>query len=175
MREVQDEAFPEFVKASLTPVDDFVAAANAKLRRLRGYDANAVSRETWLNTGRETLTQQQFAEDADINTIVRRFGLTGSDARQVREGIYGDFSGISDYESAVEAIQRAQENFMRLNPEVRERFGNDPGALIRFANELGEDELAREVGFLDDGLVGPSDPPVPAAPAVPEAPAAPQV
>ena len=41
------------------------------------YDMSAVSDETGLCCEDESLAIQSAKEDADINTIVRRFGLTG--------------------------------------------------------------------------------------------------
>jgi len=102
---------------------------------LRSYDAKAVSDGTALHTGSETLVQQHLKDEVDINTIVRRFGLTRDMPAGAAGGVYGDFTGISDYDGALEAIRRAREGFMVLPPEVRERFGNDPGRLIRFAQE----------------------------------------
>lgn len=126
---------------------------------LRGYDAKAVSLEESVRTGSESLVQQHFREEADINTIVRRFGMTGQMPSGVAGGVYGDFTGIEDYASAVERIERARDGFMTLPPEVRERFGNDPGRLVDLAQSLTEDEFGELVA------------PVP-APVVPVAPVA---
>lgn len=92
--------------------------------------------------GGESKVQQAFKDEVDVNVIVRRFGVTQASAGQTM-GVYGDFTGIHDYESAVERIEGAQRRFMSLPAEVRERFRNDPGVLIRAANELSEEEFAR--------------------------------
>ena len=47
------------------------------LRTPYNYDVDEVSAETGLACFDESLTQQQFKEESDINEIVRRFGLTG--------------------------------------------------------------------------------------------------
>lgn len=112
---------------------------------LRGYDAKERSDLTSIETGSETRVQQQFAEEVDINTIVRRYGV--SPARPLGyggEGLYGDFTEITDYESAVARVEKVREGFMKLPPEVRERFDNDPGKLIRHAQDLREEDLAFE-------------------------------
>jgi len=116
-----------------------------------------------LDTGTETLTQQQFAVEADINTIVKRFGL-GQPVPQ-KYGVYGDFSGITDYRSAVAAIEKADEAFMALPAEVRDRFANDPQRLLEYADRVSEDEL--QAVF----KARPKDPiPVPVESVVPSAP-----
>jgi len=102
------------------------------LHGLHGYDWKEVSDEyrTWPSG--PMLTQQQFAEDADINTIVRRFGLTHSLPSAVASGVYGDFTGISDFDSAVKMIEKARSSFLQLPPEVRDKFENNPGRLVEY-------------------------------------------
>lgn len=100
---------------------------------LHSYDHKAVSDAARTPGGGVMMTQQHFAEEADIETIVRRFGLTGQFPSSVTAGVYGDFTGITDYESAEETIRRTHERFMLLPAELREKFGNDPGRLVEFA------------------------------------------
>lgn len=105
-------------------------------RSLRSLDFRFRSDAGAIDTGTETLVQQHLAVDADINTIVRRFGLTREMPAGVAGGVFGDFSGIYDYEDALAAVERAERGFMSLPADVRERFGNDPAQLIQLAHEL---------------------------------------
>lgn len=89
-----------------------------------------------------SLVQQHFKDEVDINTIVRRFGMTGEMPFGAAAGVYGDFTEVTDFASAKERIMRAEAGFMKLPADVRERFGNDPGAMVQFAQERGEDEFA---------------------------------
>lgn len=115
--------------------------ARKRVRLLRAYDASEVSERTGIDTGTESLTQQQFAEEADVNTIVRRFGLMPIPGAMGVEGVYGDFSGITDYDSAVDAIRKAEEGFMSLPAELRAKFQNDPGLLLEFMRTAKEDDI----------------------------------
>lgn len=137
---------------------------------LYGYDWRAASDATALDTGDETIVQQQFTEEADINVLVKRFGFaTPYDSSRIP--VFGDFTGITDFASAREAIARAEEQFMSLPAAVRERFANDPAQLIEFAREEGSAEKFVEMlkpalpagapaaGVLSGGVV----PPPPAA------------
>lgn len=136
---------------------------------LRSYDRKAVSNVVSTNTGLTTRTQQHLRDEVDINTIVRRFGITREMPSGIPGGVYGDFTGVEDFESALAAISRARDGFMALPPEVRERFDNDPGQLIEFARGATEEQLRSLVP------VAPVAPPVaPVAPvaAVPPVPAA---
>lgn len=109
--------------------------------KLRGYDAADWSDQTGVDTGSETLVQQQFVEEQDINTIVKRFQVTGAfPMGPDGPAVYGDFSGITDYDSALETIDRAERSFMALPAEVRDRFKNNPANLINWANEARDEE-----------------------------------
>jgi len=88
-----------------------------------------------------SLTQQSQAEEADINTIVRRFGLTGHMPQSVRAPTWGDFDGVWDYRTALEAISEANNAFMEYPAAVRARFENDPAQFVDFCSDpanLGE-------------------------------------
>lgn len=137
----------------------FAIPANASLH---SYNTKAASESVQVFTGEDTLVQQGMKDEADINTIVRRFGLTGGLPVGSTVGVYGDFTGIEDYASAVSAIERAGLGFMKLPPEIRERFGNDPGQLARFAAEASEADFVQALKPLDGGktIVAEVVPPV---------------
>lgn len=132
-----------------------------KVRSARNYDRDAVSLETGLVCLDKTRTQQSFKEECDINTLVRRFGLTGHAPENVRMPTYGDFTGLSTYQEAANALVRARESFDEMPSSVRARFNNDPEAFVGFCS----DEKNREEA-IKLGLVPPPAPVV--EPVVPE-------
>jgi len=100
----------------------------------------------------DSLTQQHLGVEMDINTILRRFNVTGAAPLGASSPVYGDFTGIEDWESAVEKVEKVQEDFMKFPPDVREHFGNSPGRLIEYArthtyDEYLEFEKGREARF----------------------------
>lgn len=97
----------------------------------------------------EGLTQQQFAEEADINTIVRRFGLTGELPENPRLPTSGDFSDVTDFQSAMNAVTHAEQQFMTLPPELRKRFNHDPGELIAFMEDGNNRKEAIALGLIN--------------------------
>lgn len=114
------------------------------------YDVNAVSLETGLACPEEEgRTQQAFKEDADINVIVRRFGLTGQLPENVRVPVSGDFTGITDFQSAMQAVVAAQAAFNELPAEVRARFRNDPQELMAFMEDDANREEAIKLGLVN--------------------------
>lgn len=114
------------------------------LRTAYNYDMNAAGDESGLACSEPSLTKQQFAEEVDINTIVRRFNLTGQLPQNVAVPTYQDFDGVFDFHSAMNVIAQAHEGFDLMPAEVRSRFHNDPGEFLAFVNdEKNTDEAIR--------------------------------
>lgn len=130
-----------------------------RVRTPYNYNRELVSRLGWLDCKKPTKTQQNQKDDCDINTIVRRFGLTGQLPNNVRVPQYGDFAGVQDFQSAMNAVRSASESFMELPAELRFRFDNDPQKLLEFvANGENRDEAVKL------GLVKPPPPAPPVPP-----------
>lgn len=119
--------------------------ASARIRKMRAYDAAALSNATGVDTGAESLTQQQFREDCDANVIVRRFGGIGNMPVPSLGAFYVDLTGVSDAESATAFVDGVRAAFERLPAEFRDRFGNDAHALLEYAATVPQDVLEREV------------------------------
>lgn len=104
------------------------------IRTPYNYDVDAASDEAGLACKDESLAQQSGKEDADINTLVARFGITGTMPQLDRVPMQGDFSEVGDYKSAVDAILAAEEKFMMLPADTRARFRNDPQEFLEFTS-----------------------------------------
>lgn len=109
------------------------------------FDDNSLA--TGLMCMDETRTVQSQAEEADINTIVRRFGLTGTLPQGVRVPTYGDFDGVSDYREALEALKAADASFMAMPADVRKRFDNDAAAFVDFCSDANNLDEMRKLGL----------------------------
>lgn len=117
------------------------------LRTEFNYDMSEASAESALVCKDESLTLQSHAEDADINNIVRRFGVTGEVPITTRMPTYMDASEGWDFRRALETVMQAEEAFMQVPAEVRARFRNDPAAFADFVeNPANLDEL-RKLGL----------------------------
>lgn len=112
------------------------------------YDTNGDGDASGLCCEDKSRALQSAAEECDINTIVRRFHLTGQLPENVRAPVFGDFDGVFDYQSAMNAVRAAQESFMAMPPEVRARFGNDPGELVAFCSDEANRSEAEKLGLL---------------------------
>lgn len=114
------------------------------LRNPFNYDKDKVSKETAFNTTGVSKTVQSQKGEADINNIVRKFGLTGELPNNYRAPSYGDFSNITDYHSALNAVAEANANFLTVPVEIRKKFANDPEQFVEFClNPENKDELIK--------------------------------
>lgn len=114
------------------------------LRTPYNYDTNKASDEAGLQCLDPSLTQQQFKEEADINTIVDRFLKSGVLPNPVNMPQYVDYEGVFDFQSAMNVVRQADENFMRLDSKVRSRFNNSPQEFLEFfANPDNAEEAIR--------------------------------
>ena len=105
----------------------------------------------------EKVTKDSFAEECDINTIVRRFGITGQLPTNVRAPMFGDFTAAMDYQSALDAVMAAQDSFMSMPADVRARFGNDPGAFVEFCSDPKNRDEAVKLGLALPSAALPPD------------------
>ena len=108
------------------------------------YDMDLASDKAGLKCEDDSLTQQQFKEESDINTIVARFMKSGVLPNPVNMPQYVDYEGVFDFQSAMNTVRQADENFMRMDANVRARFNNSPQEFLEFfANPENESEAIR--------------------------------
>ena len=108
-------------------------------------------------------TQQQFRDECDINNILERFNVTGQLPAGTVQPQYGDFSGITDYQSALNAVMAAQDSFLQLPAKVRARFDNDPALFVDFASDEANKDEMKALGLLREEtatavVTSPSEP-----------------
>ena len=125
------------------------------LRTPYNYDRDAASDEAGLSCPEPTLAQQQFREEADINTIMERFGRTGEVIVPVKAPEYGDFTEVYDYHTAMNKLIEAQDSFDALPARIRSRFDNDAGKFVDFVMDEKNRPEAEQLG-----LVAPRPAPV---------------
>lgn len=111
------------------------------------YDKKAASLETGLACLDKSLAVQGQKDEADINTIVRNFGVTGRLPEAIRIPTYGDFDGVSDYREAIEAVRAAEESFGKLPSELRAKLQNDPQKFLEYCADPGNVEEMRKLGL----------------------------
>lgn len=118
--------------------------------KVRGFDN--FDRAEWsdyhgLCCADPSLAVQSQKDEADINTIVRNFGVTGKVPVSVRVPTYGDFDGIDDYREALEAIRSADASFAAMPSELRARLNNDPALFVEWCADPANLPEMRKLGL----------------------------
>lgn len=119
------------------------------LRTPYNYDRDVASDESGLTCPEPTLAQQQFRDEADINTILERFGRTGELIVPVNVPQFGDYTEVGDYHSAMNMIIEAQSAFDALPARIRKEFDNDPGRFVDFVMDENNRDKAVEMGLIE--------------------------
>ena len=113
------------------------------IRSLYGYDGDKLSDETGLECKDRSLALQDQAEDADINVIVKRFGIgqpmPGRSSLPMVTN--GDFVEAQDLHTSLMILKTAGESFAALPAEVRGRFENDPEKFVDFCSSKEENDV----------------------------------
>lgn len=95
-------------------------------------------------------TRQEFADECDINSIMRRYEATGIISHvDPREPMYLDLAGLEvpDLATALNVLKVAEEGFMSLPANVRREFGDDVHEFVAFAENPANLDKMREWGL----------------------------
>lgn len=125
------------------------------------YNKDHLSHLTSLICKDESKAVQSQKEESDINTIVKRFGLTGKLPDGIRMPQYGDFTNISDYQSALNSVLQAQASFDAMPAAIRNRFHNDAGEFVEFCGNPANREEAEKLGLVEKTISAPGNPATP--------------
>lgn len=94
-----------------------------------------------------SMTKQSFADQCDINKILKQYKMTG----QIRHisakaaiGSYEDLPEPQDFQEAMNLVIASEKSFATLPSHVRARFGNDPAQFLGFmADPSNQDEIIK--------------------------------
>lgn len=100
----------------------------------------------------DSLTDQHFKDECDVNKIMERYIKTGCLVDPLimprNEGFFGDVSEAPDYLEAQNTIIRAQTAFDALPGQIRKRFNNNPAELIAFMADSKNKDEAKKLGLV---------------------------
>lgn len=103
------------------------------------------------NTSGPSMTQQQFADECDYNTVLHNWQVSGL-LTHVNPAApqYGDLTEVPvDLLSAMDLVNQAKDEFMKLPSKVRQRFGNDPVNFLTFMQDPANVEEALALGLVE--------------------------
>lgn len=146
-------------KATAVAVNDFV--------KTNGSDPA----EHLVLTVGPSLTRQEFLEECDINTLMKRYeghatGPGGLPNARQEMPFYADFSEMpSNLLDYLTMVKDAENAFMTLPASVRREFDNDAIAFVDFASDPNNVDQMRAWGLAKPLPPAPVEPP--AAPSSP--------
>lgn len=91
----------------------------------------------------------QYEKDAcDVNLIVKQYQKTGvlNHVKQT-QGQYGDYTQVTDYQSALNSVIQAQQAFESLPASLRKRFHNNPQEFVAFTENAENNEEMVKLGL----------------------------
>lgn len=107
------------------------------------------TRRVTAPVGDVSLTRQEMASECDINNIMKRYERTGILDHVARyQGRYEDVSDAADYMTALGIVADVHQAFLSLPASIRERFNNDPGEFLDFAQNPDNRPAMMEMGLL---------------------------
>lgn len=105
-----------------------------------GTDHDAESLALGTINREPSLTQQSQRDEADINVIVSRFGVTNQGPPAPLPPSLSEFEDVFDFQHAMNTIAAAKHSFMMLPAEIREAFGNDPHRFVNTVDAMVTDQ-----------------------------------
>lgn len=100
----------------------------------------------------DDMAQQQFKDQSDVNHIMKKYRGLGYSYDQLPEpsgGSYIDLVELPSYEESLKIVIQAEQTFMSLPAELRDRFQNDPNKLIKFLADKNNNDEAIKLGLVN--------------------------
>lgn len=91
-------------------------------------------------------TDQQYAEESDVNFILNRFAKTGQLPNNIKSGIYADISDSPTFSEAMQLLTEGNNTFEQLDPLLKKRFPT-PQVLMDFLDNPENDVEAVKLGL----------------------------
>lgn len=105
-------------------------------------------RVTTVHLG-ESLTDQQYKDECDVNNIIKKYLQTGSvtHVRNAQQGVYADLTELPSYHEAMGVVAKANEAFQEIPAAIRNRFNHNPQELIDFLADKKNNDEAIKLGL----------------------------
>lgn len=98
-----------------------------------------------------SMTQQHFKDETMIDNILQKYAETGflTDPFTPKRPIqFGDFSDVTDFQTAQNAVARTTEYFESLPSRIRASFNNNPQDFLNALNDPSQRAKLEELGFV---------------------------
>lgn len=103
--------------------------------------------ERVLSPKGEKPAKQEFKDDADINSIMRKFQKTGAiDHAKIHQGSYGISTG-QNLQEAMTLVKNAETMFNDLPSSIRNKFENEPSRFLDYVQDPSNASEAKKLGI----------------------------
>lgn len=98
-----------------------------------------------------SMTQQHFKDETMIDNILQKYAETGflTDPFSPKRPIqFGDFSDVTDFQTAQNSVARATEYFESLPSHIRASFSNSPAEFLQALDDPDQRSKLEDLGFV---------------------------
>lgn len=100
----------------------------------------------------KTMVQQSRRSECYGPELIKRFVPSMRDQKYVdrkdQKIIFTDLTGVTDYHASMNVMAQMNTEFMKINPRIRARFGNDAGRFYNFVSKEENRDECIEMGLL---------------------------
>jgi len=131
---------------------------------LLSFDRESNSLKTAIVCSGIGKAKQSFKEECDINSIIKKFGVSAKLPMNLRPVVTQDFVETFDFLSAQNAVLAARKSFESLPAKVRMRFNNDAASFVNFCSDSKNIEELRALGLANpvkESIITPKEEIVP--------------
>ncbi|AXH77425.1 MAG: internal scaffolding protein [Microviridae sp.] len=94
-------------------------------------------------------TSQEFLDETNINTIMRRYVSRGIlPSGNPKRPLYGDFMNVGDFLEAQTKFLTAQEQFLTLPAKLRHQLNNSPAEFLVWIADPANRQQAEKLGLI---------------------------
>lgn len=100
-------------------------------------------------------TVQDPRDECDVNKLMAKYRKTGMISHLAKHPPrYEDVSNAVSFQEALNIVNQAEAEFMKMSASIRARFGNDPGKFMEFVQDPENAEEMYKLGI----AVRPAEP-----------------
>lgn len=95
----------------------------------------------------KSMTSTEFKDECDVNHIMAQYVRTGSLTHVAENPRFGDFTDVTDYQTALDKVIEVGESFQKIPSDIRSMFKNDPQLMLEFLKDKKNTDKAIELGL----------------------------
>jgi len=95
-----------------------------------------------------SMTKQAHKDECDVNKILAKYRKTGVLAHLKNNPGHYDYAPDTDFQGALELVNKANEQFNKLPGSIRQTFANNPAHFVEFVSNPNNEAEMIEMGLI---------------------------